>query len=473
MKEKCGVFAAFSKSKADIIPLVAIGLRGLQHRGQEAWGIATPTMYPFKQTGLVSDNLEQSALVLEQMKNSAAIGHVRYSTAGGSSIKNAQPFSIDRKFCIAHNGTICDLNSFIETSHGKTARRINDTSIVGKKLLSILKQNKFDWFKSIELLCEDLIGAYCFVILTSDNEIYAFRDTRGFRPLCIGWHKKSKSYLISSESCAFSMLGAELIRDIKPGEIVKISKNGLESHSFSKGERTAHCSFEYIYFSHPSSVIDKTSVYDARRKLGMSLAELYDNIKGDVVIPVPDSARPAALGFSEKSGIPMVEGLMKDRYGKRGSLRSFIQPKYKERLKINRWIIPVRSAVEGKNVIVIDDSIVRGISSKAIVKTLRQAGAKTVKILVTFPPIRHPCRAGIDFPTHDELIAYKTTGKNANIDTINAKVGKSVNADFVGYNNIDLLSESIGKKSSELCLSCHTGEYGVLNRNLSSPITIK
>tara|TARA_B000000460_G_C21401360_1_gene342514 strand:- start:182 stop:799 length:618 start_codon:yes stop_codon:yes gene_type:complete len=205
----------------------------------------------------------------------------------------------------------------------------------------------------------------------------------------------------------------------------------------------------------------------------MSLAELYGDIKGDVVVPVPDSARPAALGFSEKSGIPMVEGLMKDRYGKRGSLRSFIQPKYNERLKINRWIIPVRSTVEGKNVIVIDDSIVRGISSKAIVKTLRQAGAKTVKILVTFPPIRHPCRAGIDFPTHDELIAYKTTGKNADIDTINAKVSTSVNADFVGYNNIDLLSKSIGKKSSELCLSCHTGEYGVLNRNLSSPIQIK
>ena len=169
MKEKCGIFAAFSQSHADIIPLVAIGLRGLQHRGQEAWGIATPTMYPFKQTGLVSDNLEQSALVLQQMKNSAAIGHVRYSTAGGSSIKNAQPLSINKKFCIAHNGTICNLNSFVEASHGKTTRRINDTSIVGKKLLFILKQNKFDWFKSIELLCEELVGAYCFVILTSNK----------------------------------------------------------------------------------------------------------------------------------------------------------------------------------------------------------------------------------------------------------------------------------------------------------------
>jgi len=467
MKEKCGLFAAFSNSKTDVIPLVTIGLRGLQHRGQEAWGIATSTMSPFKQNGLVTDNLDQSAQVLQQMKSSVAIGHVRYSTAGGTSLSNAQPFSINKKFCIAHNGTVCDLTSVNTKITGKKPRRINDTSIVGKRLLAILKTNNFDWFKSIELLCDELVGAYCFVILTPNNEIYAFRDTRGFRPLCIGWHKKSKTYLISSESCGFSMIGAELKRDVKPGEIVKISKKGLESYSFSRGERTAHCSFEYIYFAHPSSVIDNTSVYESRRKLGQMLAELYD-VKGDVVVPVPDSARPAALGFSEKSGIPMVEGLMKDRYAKRGSQRSFIQPKYKERLKINRWIMPVKSAVNGKDVIVIDDSIVRGISSKAIVKTLRTSGAKSVKILVTYPPIRHPCRAGIDFPTHEELIAYNTSGKNSDIDTINKRVGKSVNADFVGYNTVENLSLGIGKKPSELCMACHDGEYGVLNRNLSN-----
>ena len=467
MKEKCGLFAAFSTSKTDVIPLVTIGLRGLQHRGQEAWGIATPTMNPFKQNGLVSENLDQSAQVLQQMKTNIAIGHVRYSTAGGTSLSNAQPLSINKKFCLAHNGTVCDLNSVNIKLTNQKPRRINDTSIVGKRLLSILKVNKSDWFKSIELLCEELVGAYCFVILTPNNEIYAFRDTRGFRPLCIGWHKKSKTYLVSSESCAFSMIGAELKRDIKPGEIVKISNKGVESYSFSRGERTAHCSFEYIYFAHPSSVIDQTSVYESRRKLGQMLAELY-TVKGDVVVPVPDSARPAALGFSEKSGIPMVEGLMKDRYTKRGSQRSFIQPKYKERLKINRWIMPVKSAIDGKDVIVIDDSIVRGISSKAIVKTLRTSGAKSVKILVTYPPIRHPCRAGIDFPTHEELIAYNTSGKNSDIDTINKKVCKSVNADFVGYNTVENLSAGIGKKSSELCMACHDGEYGVLNRNLSN-----
>jgi amidophosphoribosyltransferase len=467
LREKCGLFAAFSTSKTDVIPLVTIGLRGLQHRGQEAWGIATPTMNPFKQNGLVSENLDQSAQVLQQMKTNIAIGHVRYSTAGGTSLSNAQPLSINKKFCLAHNGTVCDLNSVNIKLTNQKPRRINDTSIVGKRLLSILKANKFDWFKSIELLCDELVGAYCFVILTPNNEIYAFRDTRGFRPLCIGWHKKSKTYLVSSESCAFSMIGAELKRDIKPGEIVKISNQGVESYSFSRGERTAHCSFEYIYFAHPSSVIDQTSVYESRRKLGQMLAELY-TVKGDVVVPVPDSARPAALGFSEKSGIPMVEGLMKDRYTKRGSQRSFIQPKYKERLKINRWIMPVKSAIDGKDVIVIDDSIVRGISSKAIVKTLRTSGAKSVKILVTYPPIRHPCRAGIDFPTHEELIAYNTSGKNSDIDTINKKVCKSVNADFVGYNTVENLSAGIGKKSSELCMACHDGEYGVLNRNLSN-----
>ena len=197
----------------------------------------------------------------------------------------------------------------------------------------------------------------------------------------------------------------------------------------------------------------------------MKLAELYD-VEGDIVIPVPDSARPAALGFSEKSKIPFAEGLMKDRYGKKGGLRSFIQPTNKDRIEINKRVIPVVSEIQDKNVIVIDDSIVRGISSKNIIKTLKKAGAKSVKVLVTYPPIRHPCRAGIDFPTQEELLVPQTNEKFDNLDQINKNVRKSIKADFVGYNDVKSLSDGIGKPENELCISCHTGEYGVLNPNL-------
>lgn len=469
MKEKCGLFGAYSYNHSDAVPLVVVGLRALQHRGQESWGVATPELKPFKQRGLVSDDPEKSLPALDMISNKIAIGHVRYSTVGGSSLRFAQPSLIGRRFCIAHNGTICEIDAL--TSRVKydyhLPKKVNDTSVTGYRLLQILKENNWDWFKSIELLTKELVGAYCILIVTNDGRIFAFRDTRGFRPLCIGWHEKSKSHLISSESCAFTVMGAEHVRDVKPGEIIGLSKDGIMSHNFNTGERSAHCSFEYTYFAHPSSVIDGISIYESRKRLGMTLADLYSDVRGDIVIPVPDSARPAALGFSERTGIPLEEGLMKDRYGKRGGLRSFIQPKIKDRVEINRWVIPVKRAVEGKDVIVIDDSIVRGISSKTIVKALRSAGAKSVKLLVTFPPITSPCRAGIDFPTHEELIAFNTSGKKDNIETINRNVAKSINADFVGYNTVENLSQGIGKRSSELCMSCHDGKYGVLNRNFT------
>ncbi len=464
MKEKCGLFAAYSQKGSDVVPNVVMGLRALQHRGQEAWGLAIPNAKPFKRRGLVTDNLEESLPAVDSMPSRVAIGHVRYSTAGGTSLRLAQPLQIDRKFSIAHNGTICELDSLTKKISEDFTLPTNcgDTMAAGYRLLQLLQANNWDWYHSIEALAKELIGAYCFLVIDNEGKIYAFRDPKGFRPLCIGWHQRSKSYLIASESCAFGVMGAELVRDVSPGEIVCLSRSGMETKIFQRRERSAHCAFEYTYFAHPSSVIDGISVYESRKRLGMKLADLYKDVKGDVVIPVPDSARPAAMGFSERSGIPLAEGLMKDRYGRRGGLRSFIQPKIKDRVEINHWVLPVRVAVEGKNVIVIDDSIVRGTSSKTIIKTLRDAGAKSVNMFVTFPPVTSPCKAGIDFPTHKELIAYRASGKHADIKRVNELVGKEIGADSFGYNDVKSLSAGIGLDEKRLCLSCHTGDYSVL-----------
>ena len=464
MKEKCGLFGAISLTDENVTPVVYIGIRSLQHRGQEAWGIANSKLKIHKQSGLVTENLKKSEPALKTMKSNIAIGHVRYSTAGGKSMNLAQPYLISKTFSIAHNGTVCDVRSLQNKLTHKVPKKFNDTYLVGHRLKELLSATSGNWFKAIKLISKELVGAYCFIILTK-NEIIAFRDPRGFRPLSIGYHRPTKSHIVTSESCALTVLNAKFVRDVLPGEAVILSKNGIKSYRFSKKSRFAHCSFEYTYFAHPSSLIDGISVYKARKNLGMKLAELYD-VEGDVVIPVPDSARPAALGFSEKSKIPFAEGLMKDRYGKKGGLRSFIQPTNKDRIEINKRVIPVVSEIQDKNVIVIDDSIVRGISSKNIVKTLKKAGAKSVKVLVTYPPIRHPCRAGIDFPTQEELLVHQTNEKFDELEQINKNVRKSIKADFLGYNDVTSLSDGIGKPENELCISCHTGEYGVLNPNL-------
>ncbi len=262
----------------------------------------------------------------------------------------------------------------------------------------------------------------------------------------------------TTDTCALTALQADFVRDIQPGELVSLSKDGLKITRFADSPRHYHCPFEYTYFGHPSSKIDDHYVYDARRKLGRVLARKYP-FKADVVIPVPDSARPAALGYSEESGIPMEEGLMKDRYRRKGSLRSFIEPTAKSREEIVREIITIKPVVDGKDVIVVDDSIVRGTSSRNIVQSLREAGAKKVYMVVTFPPIRHPCYMGIDFPTREELLANKADGQTLNIADLNKKVASEIGVDGLGYNDINGLSEGIGLGKDEMCFACVTGEY--------------
>ncbi len=457
--------AAYSYSGKAVMPMILNSLRALQHRGQESWGVAAPNDPPYKKLGLVAEYNYDFVHVVRNIVTPVGIGHVRYSTIGTSDFRNVQPIQIDNKFHIAHNGTIT--NSYdLEKALGNeftTPMWVSDTHLVGLRLLQLLQQNGYDWFQSLELLCKEIVGAYCFVILTNRGEVYALRDDRGFRPLCIGKHRDTDSVIVASESSALSILGAELERDINPGEILKISKDGVESHIFSKQRNHAHCAFEYTYFAHPGSYIEGRSIYMTRKNVGRELAKRY-NLEGDIVIPVPDSARPAALGYYEESGISFEEGLLKDRYGKRGGLRSFIQPSTKERLEITRLILPLIEAVKGRDIIVVDDSIVRGISSKQIVRYLKSAGVKKISLLSTFPPVTQPCYAGIDFPTRKELIAHQAGNGSLDIEDINKRVADLIHADFVGYNDIDGLCKGIGLPESELCLSCVTGDYSCFKK---------
>ncbi len=465
IKEECGLAAASSQSEANVLPLVVNMLRALQHRGQEAWGLAVPGKEPWRMLGLVSEGLGKAAAICARSPSPYAIGHTRYSTVGRTVLENVQPMMVGREFAIAHNGTISNTEEIVNklSSYYAIPAWASDTLIVGYMMHYLLSKFNGDWFKVFEELSPQLNGAYCFIILTKAGEVYVARDEAGFRPLCLGWHDDASSYVVASESCALSVVGAHLIRDVKPGEVLRIKDGVVESHIFAESGRVAHCAFEYTYFANPSSTLDGVSVYEARKRLGQELAKLY-KIEADVVIPVPDSARPAALGFSQVSGIPLEEGLMKDRYSKKGGLRSFIEPALKDRLEINRWVLPVEQTVRGKKVVLIDDSIVRGTSSKTIIKALRKAGAKSIFLLSTYPPIRYPCYAGIDFPTKEELVAHKIEGGVVDLEEVNKRVAEEIGADFVGYNTLEGLSRGIGKQISELCTSCHTGDYSCLKK---------
>ena len=250
------------------------------------------------------------------------------------------------------------------------------------------------------------------------------------------------------------------MRDIEPGEIVTINRNGLRSEYFTQRKRHAHCSFEYTYFAHPSSKIEGITVYNARKNIGRVLAEKYQ-IEGDIVVPVPDSARPAALGYSEKMGIPFEEGLLKDRYKRKGGWRSFIEPEKRERIVLN--IVSIADVIDGKRIVLIDDSIVRGTSSRIIIRE-KLKRAKEVSLLLTFPPIMYPCYMGIDFPSQEELLAYRICKTTMNLEEINRKIAKHIDASFVGYNDVDGLSKGIGLPKDQLCLSCATGDYSCLKR---------
>jgi amidophosphoribosyltransferase len=460
--ENCGVVGIFSLDGENVVPIAIDCLRALQHRGQESWGIAVPGKVPFRRLGLVSGSAEHFQRLVRKYRSRAIIGHVRYSTFGRSTIQNAQPLKV-RDLCVAHNGTIANVEELSEMVGGCsfTPQTMSDTLIAAQRLVTLMEGDS-DLNRALGVLKDEMVGSFCFTFLTEDGSVYAARDVKGFRPLVLGYQKEYNAFLVASESCALSVIGAELVRDVKPGELLKFSERGLEATQFSKEKVHSHCAFEYTYFAHPSSIMEGVSIYEARKRIGQLLAEKFPISEADVVIPVPDSARPAALGYAQRLDIPFEEGLLKDRYSKKGSMRSFIEPYHASRVAISSSITPIRNIIEGRNVVIIDDSIVRGTSSASIIEIIRRAGAKKVSLLVTYPPIRFPCYAGIDFPSQDELLAYREAMNEKSEINIASKISQRIGADYVGYNDTSNLARAIGLSETELCFTCSTGDYSPL-----------
>ena len=445
LREACGVLGIASKSP--ILNLLQVGLRALQHRGQESAGITIFDKEHITQKGmgLVSEVLDDFGE--EFTKGTIGIGHVRYSTAGGSSVKNAQPMTVSSatgELSIGHNGNISNQEQLrVEKENsGWAFMSDTDSEIIVRMIANNLSKNH-TIAKSIQLAMEEMIGSYSIVLLHND-EVYAFRDPLGIKPLCIGQIKDG--YVVASESSAIEIMGGNVIRDVEPGEILSLSPEKIISHSTTNTDNKAFCMFEYVYFARPDAKIDGVLTYSVRHQIGR---KLWDEapLDADIVVPVPDSGIACALGFSEASNIPYREGLIKNRYVH----RSFIQPVNEQRkATISEKLNPIKEIVEGKKVVLVDDSIVRGNTSKRIVQSVRKAGAKEVHIRVGCPPIISPCFLGIDMPSREEFVAPNKTTE---------EITKEIGADSVEYVTIGGLVESIGKDEHDLCLGCITEKY--------------
>jgi len=311
VKENCGVVGIFSLDGSNVIPMAIDALRALQHRGQEAWGIAVPNRPPLKKLGLVSASSSDYQKISDEYNSPAVIGHVRYSTIGKSNLENAQPLKV-KDLCVAHNGTIANVKELSNIVGGCsfTPQKTSDTLVAAQRLVTLISENG-QMGKALSILKNEMVGSYCFTFLSDDNCVYGARDPKGFRPLVFGHKDDNNAYIIASESSALSATGAKLERDVKPGELIKFSKNGLETEMFSDNLQRAHCSFEYTYFAHPASTIEGSNIYVARKQIGKFMAKKFPIKDADLVIPVPDSARPAALGYAQELGVPfdeLVEG---------------------------------------------------------------------------------------------------------------------------------------------------------------------
>jgi len=460
IREACGIAGAYSFDNRDVSTPLFYLLYSLQHRGQESAGITTSYENSFiteKGMGLVYDVFDLNKI--KKLKGSLGIGHVRYSTFGESKIENAQPFVVTHSkgsLAIAHNGNIAngkELKSALERQ-GEAFSSTTDSEVIAKLIVRELVK-KGDIAEAIAETMKKLQGSYSLTILTND-EVIAVRDPLGIKPLYLG--KVGETYLIASESVALDPIGAEHIRDIMPGEILAISSSGkMKSHRPFKMSRKAHCMFEYVYFSRTDSVVDGVLVYAVREKIGEIMAE-DDNVEADAVMPVPDSAIPFALGYSRKKGIPYIEGLIKNRYVG----RTFILPQQSSReLAVKMKLNPIKENIRDKRIVVFDDSVVRGTTSKKIVMLLKNAGAKEVHFRVGCPPIISPCFLGIDMPTKEELIASSISSPDENSDKALNKIRKELGADSLKYLSLEGLLRAIGKTENELCLGCLTGKYPV------------
>ncbi len=452
--EKCGVAGVRTKENNSPLYLYYI-LRSLQHRGQESVGIAvfSEKIQIIKGMGLVHEILNPETL--KKVKSNSGIGHVRYSTAGGSTISNAQPLFAHTNIgdiAIAHNGEITNAQELREMleSNGVSFNSDSDTEVILRLLsYNILKSHNL--IDAIKRTMNSLIGSYSLGLMIN-NRIFAIRDPLGIRPLILGTFPDGIGF--ASESVAFDVLGGKVIRDVRPGEIVEILNSmDLATYKFGPQEKhPAHCMFEYVYFARADSIIDERSVYSVRFKLGEILAE-ESPVDADVVVPVPDSGRTHALGFSHRSGIPFEEGLMKNRYVE----RTFIMPDQSGRVQeIMLKLNPVKHVINGKRVILVDDSIVRGNTMKKIVSLLRDSGAREIHVRIGSPPIIAPCYLGVDMKTRDQFIA---AGKNVE------EIRKIINADSLAYISLNGLIRAIGFDEDDLCLGCLTEIYPVKIKN--------
>ena len=445
----CGVVGVYGHEEA--ANLAYLGLYALQHRGQESAGIVSTDgndLYAHRAMGEVEEIFKPD--VLNKLPGSASIGHTRYSTAGDKALLNAQPILIDcnkGKISIGHNGNLTNAAEWRrKLEHkGSIFQTNSDTEVVVHLLAKSAARNLSGALGDALNQCE---GAYSLVVLTPD-ELYAVRDPRGFRPLNLAKFSAPNgqtAWIVASETCAFDLLNAQYVREIEPGEMLRISKSGLESIRFAPEKPHQFCIFEHVYFARPDSTIFGRSVNDSREALGRQLAREHP-VDADLVVPVPDSGVPAAVGYAMESGVPFRMGLIRNHY----IGRTFIEPSqairnFGVKLKLN----PVRGLMEGQRVVLVDDSIVRGTTSRKIVRMVREAGAKEVHVRISCPPTISPCYYGVDTPTREELIASSNTP---------GEICRFLGADSLGYLSLEGLRKSVNDTRGNFCTSCYTGNY--------------
>lgn len=447
INEECGVFGIFAPGRS-VSELIYLGLFSLQHRGQEGCGIAVSegkAINHYKNLGMVTDVFNQSTL--DSLNGYLGIGHVRYSTSGQSKTQqNTQPIVArfqHGQIALAHNGSLT--NAAELRNHLMERGSLFHTTIDSEQIVGLIASHGQDDMEQAMLKAMiDLKGSYSLVIMT-ENKLYAVRDPYGNRPLCLG-KVGEDGYVVASESCALDAIGATFLRDVEPGEILTIDENGLHSTKLFNHEKNALCIFEFIYIARPDSNIDGINVNKARRLMGRELAKEAP-LDVDTVIAVPDSGTTAAIGYAEESGIPYTQGILKNRY----TGRSFIMPTQEMReqmvkLKLN----PIRDALEGKRIAVVDDSIVRGTTSRKLVKLLREYGAKEVHMLISAPPVKYPCFYGVDTGNPDELIASKKS-----VDEICEYIG----ADSLHYLSMEGILRAVEWSGCGFCTACLNGEY--------------
>lgn len=446
MHESCGVFGVYCPDE-DVSRLTYFALFALQHRGQESAGIAVADglrMQVTSDMGLVSQVFTEERL--SQLSGYIAIGHNRYSTRGSSRVINVQPTIVGRganAIAIAHNGNIINAEFLREEliAQGHTFRTSTDTEVIANLIISSPEKS---WVDRIRYAMHRLQGAFSMCLLTNDS-LFAVRDPWGVRPLCLG--QMNGGHVIASESCALDHIGAEFIREIEPGEILRVRQGEVESYR-EDSDRRSLCIFEYIYFARPDSVINGKLLYPARMAMGAGLSEEHP-VDADLVIGVPDSATAAGIGYARHSGIPFSEGLLKNRY----MGRTFIEPDQRIRdLGVRLKFNPLPQMLEGKRLVVVDDSIVRGTTTPKVVNLLRRAGVKEIHMRICAPPIQYPCFLGVDMATRQELIASHKT-----VEEIRDFIG----ADSLGYLSVDGLLKAVDLPRETFCMACFVGDYPI------------